>query len=266
MSRPKQYGICHICGKYRKLSFEHVPPQKAYNNEPAHMAKGEEFIRNITKANFEDIKTRIYQRGSGGYTLCEKCNNDTGSWYGNSYLDWVYQAASIIHYTSGKPTLHYPYFIFPQRVIKQIVCMFFSANGPEFRKLHPELVKFVLNREHKYIEDSLRIYCYYNPTYVGRQTGVSIIANTKGEFESVSEISFFPFGYLMTIESKKQRNNILDITFFSKYEYNDWVDLTFQIPCYSIATWFPGDFRTKEEVKQTIEYNRKHYSKRNRKP
>ena len=121
MPKSKQYGTCHICGKYGKLSFEHVPPRKAYNEKPAHMAKGEEFIRNITKANFEDIKTRIYQRGSGDYTLCEECNNDTGSWYGKSYLDWVYQAVAIIHYTSGKPTLHYPYFLFPLRVIKQIV-------------------------------------------------------------------------------------------------------------------------------------------------
>jgi len=33
MARGKRVrGICHICGKHRDLSFEHVPPQSAFNN------------------------------------------------------------------------------------------------------------------------------------------------------------------------------------------------------------------------------------------
>jgi hypothetical protein len=27
-------GLCHICGKYGKLSFEHSPPEAAFNNRP----------------------------------------------------------------------------------------------------------------------------------------------------------------------------------------------------------------------------------------
>ncbi len=25
-------GICHICGDYGKLFFEHIPPEAAFNN------------------------------------------------------------------------------------------------------------------------------------------------------------------------------------------------------------------------------------------
>ena len=29
-----QEGFCALCGKFKKLSFEHVPPQSAFNNKP----------------------------------------------------------------------------------------------------------------------------------------------------------------------------------------------------------------------------------------
>ncbi len=28
-----KFGLCHICGVYSKLYFEHVPPRAAYNDQ-----------------------------------------------------------------------------------------------------------------------------------------------------------------------------------------------------------------------------------------
>lgn len=33
--KKNQEGYCHICGKYGKLTFEHIPPEKALNNSKA---------------------------------------------------------------------------------------------------------------------------------------------------------------------------------------------------------------------------------------
>jgi hypothetical protein len=33
MSRNKVEGFCKLCGMYGQLTFEHVPPQKAFNNQ-----------------------------------------------------------------------------------------------------------------------------------------------------------------------------------------------------------------------------------------
>ena len=41
----KPEGYCHICGKYGKLSFEHIPPQKALNNNKALVYTGENAIK-----------------------------------------------------------------------------------------------------------------------------------------------------------------------------------------------------------------------------
>ena len=31
MARQEHTGICHICGEYKKLTYEHIPPEAAFN-------------------------------------------------------------------------------------------------------------------------------------------------------------------------------------------------------------------------------------------
>ena len=37
----EKYGKCHLCGKQSKLTFEHIPPQKANNNREVHVIQGD---------------------------------------------------------------------------------------------------------------------------------------------------------------------------------------------------------------------------------
>jgi hypothetical protein len=138
------FGICHICGQEKKLSFEHVPPRAAFNDRPVLRTAFEDFL---CSENPDEIKGEIQQRGAGAHTLCEKCNSDTGSWYGGPYAKWASQAMQLIIETRGKPSLGYSFNLFPLRVLKQIICMFFSANSPQYQALNTDLVRFVLNRE-----------------------------------------------------------------------------------------------------------------------
>ena len=252
MSLPKNYGKCHICGKEGKLSFEHIPPRKAFNWSFTRLLKGLEILQTLKQNDFENVKTKIHQRGSGDYTLCPKCNNDTGGWYGGAYVSWAYQAATILIHTAERPSLYYPFKIFPLRVLKQIDCMFFSANGPEFQDEFPELVKFVLNPEYKYFDNRIRVVCYYNPTGVARQTGIASLISLSGSPISLGEISYYPFGYILYIESHNFSEDIFDISFFSKYNYNDWKEISLKIPHHNIYTWMPGDFRTRDQVQEIL--------------
>ncbi len=69
-------GTCHLCGSYGELSFEHLPPKKAFNNCSV---KHYNYFMGITQGNYNN---QISQKGLGGYTLCKSCNGNTGSWYG----------------------------------------------------------------------------------------------------------------------------------------------------------------------------------------
>ena len=162
MARHKpHYGTCHICGVYDKLSFEHIPPEKAFNDKPILKAEFNSLIE--SDFGFNPIKGgRIQQRGIGGYTLCESCNVKTGGWYADDFVEWCYQGFLFLKRTEGKVSMKLPYHIFPLRVLKQIVTMFFSINGPSFRDQYPDLVKFVLDRERKYLNPRIRIYIFHN--------------------------------------------------------------------------------------------------------
>ena len=246
--RKKKFGICHICGINSKLSYEHVPPRSAFNDHPLLVAD----IKNLIgkwDGEIKSIKGKIHQLGAGGYTLCEKCNSDTGAWYGHAFADWAYQAFRVLKFTKGRPTLYYQFRIFPLRVIKQIVCMFLSTNGPNFREANPDLVKFVLNREAKYLRPEIRIYTYYNLSGVSRQSGVAGLLNIeKGQQHTFCEIAFLPLGYVMTLESDVPDDRPVDISFFANYRYNDWKEFSFQLPVLPVYTYFPADYRSREEV------------------
>ncbi len=253
MSRKNIFGICHICGNDGKLSYEHVPPEKAFNNMPVIEAKFEDIIR---LGPNEKPKGHENQRGSGSHTLCEKCNNLTGHWYGTRFIDWCYQGMNILTRAERNPTLYYLNYVFPLAIIKQIVTMFFSTNGVEFRDKHPELVEFVLNKNKRYLSPLYRFFIYYNISSSMRSTGIvgHIDILTRSSYV-YCEISHPPYGYIMTLGSDPPKDNLMEITHFSRFPYNDFRVMNFKIPVLPVQSWFPADYRTKDEILKDYDNN-----------
>lgn len=248
-------GLCHICGKETQLSFEHVPPRAAFNNRPLLYAHIKELFCGRADLDSLSRKGKTQQKGAGGYTLCERCNNLTGHWYGCAFVDWAYQGMQIVQGTKCEPTLIYNFHIFPLRIIKQIVCMFFSSNSPRFRDCHPELVKFVLDRDTRCLPSYIRVYAFYTLADRSRSAGVTGLLKGVNNFGDssrsfiFSEVTFPPFGFLMTLNSPTPDDRLLDISEFSHYAYNDWIDRFMKLPIMPIYTPFPADYRSCEQVK-----------------
>ena len=190
----------------------------------------------------------------GEYTLCIKCNNDTGGWYGRYFVDWCYQAMEILIKSNGNPTLIYMNYLFPLAIIKQIITMFFSVNVDTFCEANPELVHFVLDKEKKFLSPKYRIYVYYNITGRFRFSGIvgqMQLADKYGTMSKprlMSEITYPPFGYLMTIDSETPDMRLVEISHFSRHDYNEFRVMTMKFPVLPTHTFYPGDYRTKEEV------------------
>jgi 5-methylcytosine-specific restriction endonuclease McrA len=83
-------GACHLCGTFGPLTFEHIPPSSAFNNRRLLEADIHKLMRSDLLEDLRNPKGNISQRGSGKHTLCVRCNNDTGGWYGGAYVDEVY--------------------------------------------------------------------------------------------------------------------------------------------------------------------------------
>lgn len=247
--RPKHFGTCHICGINGQLTFEHIPPQSAFNDRPIFWNTLDE----VLGKGFDQPrkKGKSQQRGAGGYTLCKQCNNDTGAMYGRAYVDWCYQSFLLYKASEGHLSLQYPFYIYPLKVIKQIICMFFSVNSLDFRKKQPYLVKFVLNPELSYLPPEIKVYTYVMTGTTSRQSGISgILSVNNGSNNPIllSEIAFPPLGYVLTIDSKPPDKRLFDITHFSRYAYNEWLPVFLKLPVLPVHLYFPGDYRTKEEI------------------
>lgn len=250
MSGRKIIDDCHICGLHTNLTFEHVPPRAAFNNRPVINTPFEKLINADNLDELSVFGGRKSQRGSGGYTLCGNCNSNTGAWYGNAFVDWAYQGLRISRYAATAPTLVFIFRIFPLRVIKQIICMFFSVNHPGFHKAHEDLVRFVLNKHMKYLDPKKRIFVYFNDSNRVRQFSITAKFNINSAegIKLFSEVSFPPFGYLMCIDSEPPDRRIVDISYFSEYGYNEYTDVTLRLPKLPVYTPIPGDYRGRDEV------------------
>ncbi len=250
MARSKKvYGNCSICGNHAKLTYEHVPPESAFNDRPVLVAEFEAVINQVPGER--PSKYQVRQRGSGNYTLCDSCNTKTGDWYAKHYAYWCYQAMELILKSRGRPTLLYPYKIFPLAVFKQIMTMFCSINGPGFADRHPELVDFLLCKERMYLDPKYSVFAYLNVegTSLRRAglTGIGDVLNT-GRFNLISEISHPPFGFVLALAGGAPDNRLVDIGFFARYAYEELATIHMKLPVLATHLWIPGDYRTISEI------------------
>jgi hypothetical protein len=249
MRKPRKVdGICHLCGSHGKLSFEHVPPRAAFNDRPVRLYSFDEVMA-LGPGQTPKSRGRIQQRGVGGRTLCNRCNNLTGHWYGSHFVSWCYQGMELLQRTRGQPSLIYLNYVFPLSIIKQIATMFFSVNSDQFRLANPELEAFVLDRNRKYLSPRYRFFVYFNVEGRPRSMGTSgMLHISSGAMHVMTELSYPPYGYLLVFDNAPPDARLFEITHFARYDYGEFDVLELRLPVLPTHTAFPGDYRTREQI------------------
>ena len=136
--------------------------------------------------------------------------------------------------------------------------MFFSINGDRFRTANPELVNFVLDRDARYLPPSYRVFVYYNIEGGFRTSGVSgIWKGETGQTHVLSEMTFPPFGYLMSFNSKIPDDRLIEITHFSRYPYDKFDIMQMKLPVLPTHLAFPADYRTRTEIEDQAKQSSK---------
>jgi len=246
-------GHCHICGQEDKLTYEHIPPRAAYNDRPILMAYGQQLFEG---RGIDRLQTERRQRGAGDFTLCGKCNSNTGGWYGRSYVDWVGQTVTVLEHARGAELIPYQFRIYPLRVIKQIIAMFFSVNSPNFREKVSYLEKFILDKYTRHLPPDIRVYAGCTISGYSRSAGATGILDASGHFPQTyifSEIAFPPFIFVLTLDSPCPDGRLVDISEFASYGYDAERSFDMQLPVLTIQSAYPTDYRTKQEITKAAE-------------
>lgn len=258
----QQYGICALCGEYKKLTYEHIPPKAAFNSSTVRSVTAEEIIGNNSRMPWEidGLHYEQEQKGAGGYYLCEICNSNTGTWYGNDFCDFARKISFFLETTENAEEKSLVLQkVYPLRIIKQIASMFCSINSEIKSEEMKELREFVLNKERVGLNKFFSFRLYLTKSEMGRVAVITSLSyvdkSGKRMLDCMSEIAAYPLGYRLHFGTEPIENeNVWDITFFADWEYNQPADLTIPLASVEINNVFPCDYRSKEEIQKWNKY------------
>ena len=266
-------GICHICLREGPLTFEHVPPQAAFNDQRADVGGLEHWLSR--NSDGPPLRVQIQQGGMGFHSLCADCNNRTGSWYASELTGWVHGAVAAIGHlppieemdSQLEPhgaTLQIQG-VRPLAFVKQIATMVLAVNGPGFSERHSELRKFVLDRDRQGVPDGIQLYLalFLGPN--GRRSGVQGRLDVeKGNTYLTSEIAHPPFAYLASFDEPAPLLPAGNVTDFGEVPYSSQSNLEVDLVVGFGHTIYPADFRTRAELERDREENARGRPSRNR--
>lgn len=247
--RTNHEGICRLCGRYTKMSFEHIPPQKAFNDQQKLFQTMLDMLNNRPHSRF--------RKGMGLHSLCEQCNNLTGSWYGGAFVRWTQQGMEWLDKLGAEPSISIPFHIKPLNVIKQILVMAIALSSEKTLTYHDELRRFLLNKEQNYLPPKYNVHVYFNRDGKPRFASDMVIANVKtgGGNYVEAEVALPPFGYCVTkpvrgMQSLATQQKLYDISWFADYAYNVWIPVYLRLPLRETHEPMPLDYRTHKEVEE----------------
>lgn len=149
-------GHCRLCGQFRKLTFEHLPPKSAGNASTRRFASAFDVLEAQEIAQFPSQGVVIQQRGSGFYLLCKECNELLSNLkYVDEYRELVAATSQGMVDLIGDLPEHegLPEKIRlrveklrPGRIVRQALAMVMCASAsPYFGTLFPNLRDCVMN-------------------------------------------------------------------------------------------------------------------------
>ena len=249
-------GICRLCGQSKRLTFEHVPPESAFNSIAVREYSSEAAMELITGANgrkpwdFSGLPGKVKQRGGGGYYLCSDCNSKTGAWYISEYVELAKTFHSIIttHNLNPGHTCSFQLFnLHPLRILKAVMTMYCDINNECFGD--DRLREFLMNKESTDFDtEKYKVYLYMASPGMRRISGESIMHLSGIGLVQTSEIGCYPIGTILCIDKPDSFTpKGLLMNSFAEYQYDEKCNVDVcGIPYLEINTLFPSDYRPKE--------------------
>lgn len=235
-------GICALCGESRPLTFEHIPPQCAFNNKLIFVQKHDHLVSEGSPLFGKKMRS---QRGFGKQSLCAACNNSTGNWYVKDFCDFVNQGWKILEGNTNPGYVQGEYIIKPQNVLKQILVMFLSADSSGALRDIPGVKEYLLNKDCCDFPPDIRIFLYSNASPQKRLLGYMVVGdlNYEPSINHWSEINFRPFGYFLTYNSPPPNEFMVDITNMSKVPFNKQMAVTLTLAYLVVDTPLIGFYK-----------------------
>lgn len=227
-------GVCNICEKPSKLTWDHVPPQSGIDITPLDQYT---ILERLTgrELNPQSVQT---QNGVKYRTLCANCNNALlGHEYDPVLNEFALGIGRFLHTTIKLPaTVNYP--TKPARLLRAIFGHMLAAKVEvEQTKSDQAMRKFFLDATACLPRDlNVFMWLYPYPNVVSI-SDVSMLAR-RGRFDQFgvfSILKYFPIAYLVT--NLRQHENLSCLSF----HWTSDRDAVVQVPI-SLYSYMPSDW------------------------
>lgn len=195
-------GRCHICGKDRRLSFEHIPPRSMGNDHSIKSYRGVDIIEKtggFDTSTKEGVRYAKMRRGAGFRTLCKECNSYLGANYVREFAGCIKELkarfiqdppssnAKSIHLEGGRINV----LAFFKHVISNFCATTPCGSMADCRT-------FLLDKESNDFPDRYRLYMYAipDPNSLMITTGWMTLFSMKGVY-TLAHIAMFPVGFTL---------------------------------------------------------------------
>lgn len=123
--------------------------------------------------------------------------------------------------------------------------MLLATSPPELSTTFPQLGDFVRNRDAVGLPDRFQFYLALFAGPLARSTGVAGRMNADGRFDTLVEVAYPPFAYVLTMDSADDEAiPTANITAFTNVGYNATADLEMSLLIGFGHTPLPTGYRT----------------------
>lgn len=238
---------CRLCGARGGLTAEHAPSRKAGNvgsmlrgtiDEHATIASGE------IKFKSELVQAATFQ------SLCQDCNNLSGTWYNPAYVKFTRAARAVARPEFADELVSIPGAFHRQRIAKQALVSIVAMSQAGLTNRYPDLRTSLVSRDDRRpLVAPMRLWLFVkvNTHPLAMYTGIMQaieIARHRGYL--VAGFSFWPLGWILTLGDVEVVPGASDVSPWVELGYNDKVTSEISCPA-QFAHEYPGDFRRPEE-------------------
>jgi len=235
-------GVCWLCGRFGKLTREHIPPRAAFNDNSVLLLAVEEKTRETGRLEWAGkVEEGLIVR-----SLCGDCNSRGGGQYGSHYVDFISKVAPIVERAKDRKEFTVSGVKRPLSILKQIMQSFVSANGPSFVEANPWIRKFIRNSRNKEWSPDLFAYIFATNTRGGRKSGLGAFFDFgKKRIRTVAEFTFWPLGMVLSFDSLDEYP-VTPIHHWAQFDYTWPGQLDIRLVVNPTSSAYALDFRTRE--------------------
>lgn len=237
-------GTCWLCGQFRPLTREHIPPRAAFNDSQVFLQSVSERSALVGRIEWEGK----VEKGVTVRSLCAECNSKCGSMYGADFVQFLRKIASQVEAVPEGQQMLVSGVSRPLSIVKAVAQSFVSANGPSFVDKNPWLRKFLRNSRNQDWHPDARLYLFATNSRLSRRTGVAAFYTSSSRIVSVlAEFTFWPLGSVLSFKELRDPR-LSPIHQWAKFDYKHGGLVDLSLTVNPVSTAYAVDFRSADEL------------------